>query len=128
MSETNRKNILILDPERDVSDLFARALEANRGFKCYMASTEEDALDLLRDISFGLLLLDMNIASAGGFGLLKRIKRLFPGIVIIIDAYLHQKDRISEALALGASGFIFKPIKIDSFREKIDQFCRVALG
>ena len=122
MNEKNRRSILILDPERDVGELFARALETHKGFKCYLASKEEEAIELIKELHFGLLLLDMDIARAGGFSLLKRIRSLVPRAVIIIDAYLHQKDHFKEALSFGAHGFIFKPIKIDSLRKIVDQF------
>jgi len=122
MKETMRKNILILDPNRDISELFARALERRRDCKCYLACREGEAIDLMGDISFDLLLADIGTLMASDFSLLKKIKRMFPTITIIIDAYLHQKDLVTRALALGASGYFIKPIQIDSFRRKMDEF------
>ena len=122
MKETMRKNILILDPERDISELFARALERRRDCKCYLACKEGEAIDLMGDIAFDLLLADIGTLMACDFSLLKKIKRLFPTLTIVIDAYLHQKDLITRALSLGASGYFIKPIQIDSFRKKMDEF------
>lgn len=122
MNDTIRKNILILDPERDISELFARALERRRDCKCYLACRGQEAIDLLGDITFDLLLIDIGTVMEGDFSLLKKIRRLFPGITIIIDAYLHQKELITRALSLGASGYFIKPIQIDSFRKKMDEF------
>lgn len=118
----SRKNILILDPERDIGELFARALEARRDCKCYLASRQEEVVDLLKDISFDLLLVDLGTAFAEDFKLLRKIKNLYPRLILIIDAYLHQRELITKALSLGAHGYIIKPIKIDSFRKKIDEF------
>jgi response regulator of citrate/malate metabolism len=117
-----RKNILILDPERDAAELFARALEARKDCKCYLTSKEKEALTLLKDIAFDLLLVDVASVTAGDFSLLKKIKRDRPDLVIIVDAYLHQKDQIQKALECGARGYIIKPIKVDEFRRKIDAF------
>lgn len=117
-----RKTILILDGERDTSELFARALEKRKDCKCYLASREEEAIELLRDIPFDMLVMDVNLVVASDFGLLRRIRRDYPGLTIVIDAYLHQKPLITRALSLGASGFFIKPIQIDSFRKKIDEF------
>ncbi|GLI33246.1 response regulator [Desulforhabdus amnigena] len=122
MNEMSRKNILILDPERDIGELFARALEARRDCKCYLASRQEEVVDLLKDISFDLLLVDLGTAFAEDFKLLRKIKNLYPRLILIIDAYLHQRELITKALSLGAHGYIIKPIKIDSFRKKIDEF------
>jgi DNA-binding response OmpR family regulator len=118
----NRKNILILEPEPDVGELFARALETHRDCKCYLASSENEAMDLIKDISFGLVLVDIGVAMASDFSLLRRIKRALPGMPVVVDAYLHQREQVHRALALGADNYIIKPIKVDSFRKKMDEF------
>ena len=121
MSEMYRKNVLILEADRDVSELFARAIEARRDCKCYLAEGEEEAADLMQDIPFDLALVDLGMAVGSDFRLLKKIRRMFPEIIIIIAAYLHQKEHLNKALSLGANGHIFKPIKLESFRKKIDE-------
>lgn len=121
MADSARRHVLILDPERDTGELFARALEARRDYKCYLAASEEEAVDLLRDISFDIVLMDVGTVTKGDFGLLRKVKRSFPHLFILIDAYLHQGDLVKRALAVGAHGYIIKPIKIDSFRKKIDE-------
>jgi DNA-binding NarL/FixJ family response regulator len=126
MSEMNRKNILILETDRDVSELFARAIEVRRDCKCYLATGEEEAADLMQDIPFDLALVDLGIAMEGDFRILKKIKRMFPEIIVIIDAYLHQKEYVNRALSLGARGYLFKPIKVEVFRKKIEQFFHIS--
>jgi len=118
----SRKNILILDPERDICELCARALETQRDCKCYLASKEEEAVSLLRDISFDLLLMDMSMAMSDDFALLKKIKRSFPRVAVIVAVYLHQKGSIAGAVSVGAAGHLIKPIKLDSFRRRIAEF------
>lgn len=122
MSEMCRKNILILEADRDLSELFARAIEARRDCKCYLAEGEEEVADLMQEIPFDLALLDLGLAIDGDFRLLKKIRRRFPELTIIIAAYLHQKETLNKALALGAHGHIFKPIKLELFRKKIEEF------
>lgn len=122
MSDVNRKNILILEADRDVSELFVRAIEVRRDCKCYLAGEEEEAFDLMQDIPFVLTLLDLSIAMDGEFRLLKKIKKRFPEMVIIVNAFLHQKEHLERAFVLGAQGHIFKPIRVDSFRKKIEEF------
>jgi DNA-binding response OmpR family regulator len=124
--QMKRRNILILDPERDTGELFARALEARKDCKCYVASREEEVVTLLKEFSFELLLVDMGMAMASGFSLIKRIKRIIPRVVIVVDAYLHQQDQIFRAIESGATGHIIKPIKVDEFRKKIDEFSLTA--
>jgi response regulator of citrate/malate metabolism len=126
MSDINRKNVLIVEIDRDMSELFTRAIEVRRDCKCYLAASEEEAADLMRDIPFDLALVDFGIAMDGDFRFLRKIKRMFPEIVVVIDAYLHQKEYLGKALLLGAQGYLFKPIKLDTFRKKIEQFFLVS--
>ena len=122
MNETNRRSVLIVEPERDVGELFARALETRKDCKCYIAVKEDEAIDLLKDLPFDLILSDMSTTMACDYSLLKKIKRFFPDIPLVVDGYLHQKSFINRALELGAHGYIIKPIKVELFRKKIEEF------
>jgi DNA-binding response OmpR family regulator len=124
--EMKRRNILIVDPEHDEGELFARALEARRNCKCYLTGKEKEATTLLKDVPFDLLLLDVATAMAGDFSLLKRIRREYPNLVIILVAYFHQKELVQKGIEFGANGQIVKPIKVDEFRRNIDGFYQVA--
>ena len=122
MNAGSRKNILIFDSERDTGEFFARALESRRNCRCYLASSVEEALDLLRGIPFALMILDLKSAMADDFHLLKQIRKTSPETIIIVDGYLHQKDQILKTLSLGAHGHIIKPIQLDAFRKKIEEY------
>lgn len=117
-----RKKILILDSDRDVAELFARALETGGKFKCYLAFSEDEALNVLRDIGFDLLLVDLETAWRNEFAMFRKVKRLAPEILIVLDGYVHQKMPLTRAVSLGADGYLIKPIKIDSLRKKIEEF------
>ena len=121
--ENTRSNILIVDPERDTGELFARSLETHRDCKCYLASDETEVMSLLKDIRFELVLADLSLLMAVDFALLKRIRKTFPNVRVIADGYLHQRAQLTLALAHGAEGTIIKPIKVDLFRRQIDAFC-----
>jgi DNA-binding NarL/FixJ family response regulator len=83
---------------------------------------KEDAVSLLEDIPFDLLLIDMGMAMVNDYSIVKKIKRSFPGVVVVVAAYLHQKGAIAGAVSAGANGEVTKPIKVDSFRRKIAEF------
>jgi len=122
----NRKNILILEPDRDVSELLARAIEVRRDCKCYLAGGEEEAFDLMQDIPFALALVDLGVAMEGEFRFLRKMRSRSPNLVVVVNAFLHQKDYLDGALAMGASSHIFKPIKLDSFRRRMEEFLPTA--
>lgn len=123
MTEKNRRNILILDPERDTAELFARALETHGpGWKCYWARTSREAESLLCEMAFHFLLADFSTLQEDHFLLLEAFQEGAGDAVVIVHAYLNQKDDIQEAIKKGAQGYFIKPIMINSLRKLIDDF------
>ncbi len=102
--------------------MFARALEAGSGFKCYVTFQEEEALDILQEIQFDLLLVDFHVAWQNDFAFLRKFKRLAPRTLILLDAYVHQRVPLQRAVSLGAAGCLIKPIKIDVLRSKVEEY------
>jgi DNA-binding NtrC family response regulator len=117
-----RRNVLIVEPERDEGELFARALEARRNYKCYVTGKEKEATTLLRDVPIDLMLLDVTMATTQECTLLKRIKRDHPHLLIILVATYYQRDLLHRAREHEIQGYITKPIKIDEFRNHIEVF------
>ena len=119
-----RRNVLIVEPERDEGELFARALEARRNSKCYVTGKDREATTLLRDVPIDLVLLDVTMATNQDCGLLKRIKREHPRLLIILMANTYQRDLVQKAREHEVHDCLTKPIKIDEFRNHIDVFFR----
>ncbi|MEM5789089.1 MAG: hypothetical protein AAGU11_17385, partial [Syntrophobacteraceae bacterium] len=87
MNEKKRLNILILDPERDTAELFMRALETHSGnFKCYWVKTSEEALSILGEMSFAVLLADFSLLEKDHFLLVDTIRDT--SIKLVFGGYL----------------------------------------
>lgn len=128
MDDKNRKNILILDPERDTAELFSRALETHaQSCKCYWVQTPLEAGTLLSEIPFSFLLADFSTLQQDHFLLLEAIRNMDCKTQVIVDAYLNQKDHVKKALEMGATGYFIKPIMVNSLRKLIDDFSRNSL-
>ena len=123
MVEKSRKNILILDPERDTADLFTRALESHsEGYKCYWVQDSQQAMSLLSEIPFCVLLADVSMLLQDYFLLRDSIRETPSRTVVIANAYLKEKDNIKKALEMGAAGYFIKPIMVNSLRKLVDDF------
>jgi DNA-binding NtrC family response regulator len=123
MSGKTRKNILILDPERDTGELFARALETHKqDCKCYWVSNIGDATTLLNEMPFYLVLADITLLKSGKFVFLQTIQAICCDTVVIVDAYVNQKEDIKAAMSHGAKGYFIKPIMVNSLRKLIEEF------
>jgi DNA-binding NtrC family response regulator len=123
MVTKNRKNILILDPERDTAELFSRALENHRdGYKCYWVSNSQQARSLLGEIPFSFLLADVSILQNDHFLLLDSLQGMTFRTIVIANAYVNEKKGIRTAIEKGAAGYFIKPVMVCTLRKLIDDF------
>ncbi|MFZ0931133.1 MAG: response regulator [Syntrophobacteraceae bacterium] len=123
MVEKSRKNILILDPERDTAELFARALESHcDGYKCFWVNDSQQARSLFSEIAFSFLLADISMLQQDHFLILDSIQKAACRPVVIVDAYLMDSNNVKKALEMGAAGYFIKPVTVSSLRKLIDDF------
>ncbi|MCE5335786.1 MAG: response regulator [Desulfobacteraceae bacterium] len=122
MDEKSRRNMLILDPERDNAELFARALETHTpGWKCYWVQSADNARSLIAEIAFSCVLADLGLLRNDHFMLIEAIRKMGRPMTVIVNAYLSEKDKLKEAANKGASRCFIKPIMVNSLRKLIDE-------
>jgi PAS domain S-box-containing protein len=106
--------VLVVDDEADGRELIARILEG-RGAKPQVASSAEEALDVLAREQFDVLLSDIGMPGTDGFELIRRARLLYAGRpsplpAIAITAYARTEDRQRSLLA-GFHMHLSKPIE-----------------
>ncbi len=80
------------------------------GYVASGAESGEAALALLREMSFELLLVDLQMPGMGGVELIRHARRLHPDARIIVVTGHGGKEAAVEALGLGVSGCLEKPL------------------
>jgi CheY-like chemotaxis protein len=123
MAET----ILAIDDEKMNREFYFGLLKY-KGYNVLKAETGEDALEILRNASVDLVLLDVMMPGISGFDVLKSIrenKRLQSLPVIIITALADKENRL-KGLQLGADDFITKPFDVDELLIKISSQIKLA--
>jgi YesN/AraC family two-component response regulator len=102
------KRILVVDDEEIVRYSLKNILSSN-GFEVEDVGSAEEALKLLYDKSFHLVLTDIVLEGMGGLELLENIKVISPKtLVIVITGYGSLKTAVS-ALRLGVYDYLLKP-------------------
>ncbi|MDR3567485.1 MAG: response regulator [Syntrophobacteraceae bacterium] len=123
MARENRKNILILDPEKDTAELFSRALENHgEGFTCYWVTEPDEARRLMSEISFTFVLADVSILQDDRFLLLASVTGRSCAPRVIANGHGNEKTAIKTALEKGAAGYFIKPVMVCTLRKLIDDF------
>jgi two-component system, NarL family, invasion response regulator UvrY len=119
------RNILLVDDHPVVRHGLARVLaDAIPDLRISEAVGGEDALGHLRSAACDLILLDLTLRGDSGLTLLRKLRREFPAIPVLIVS-MHSVDQFAaRALQAGAAGYVTK----DSDPEELVQAVRAALG
>lgn len=105
-------NLLIIDDEQRFANMLAKRLRL-RGCRCEVCYSGRQALDLVRQKNFSLILLDLHLPDIYGTEVLTRIRKNDGRTpVIVVTGHGTEKDR-QECLQQGAHAFMNKPVRID---------------
>jgi two-component system chemotaxis response regulator CheY len=106
-------NVLIVDDSNAMRSVIRKVIQLS-GFRmdnCYEAGNGKQALGVLASEWVDVILSDIHMPEMDGFALLKEIYRhdVFQNIPVIMISTEGSQERVNEAYALGAKGFIKKP-------------------
>src|SRR2546425_5132569 len=103
--------LLVVDDDEDNRDLLCRRLERH-GYAGTAAASGHEALALLRQDMFDLVLLDIMMPILDGIAVLKMIRETYTAaqLPIIMVSAKDESEDIVAALSLGANDYITKPI------------------
>ena len=106
---TLASTVLVVDDEPVVLDICARLLEREPDLAVTLAQSAEEALPLLAEQRFDVLVTDKNLPGMGGVELIAEARRLQPSLeALMITAYASSESVVA-AFAAGASDYILKP-------------------
>jgi len=104
--------ILIVDDEKAICDTFSRLLVYS-GYTCHMAANGREALNLLGQHDFSLILSDINMPLMSGIELLRNVVDKHPELAVIMISGIDDRDVAINCLELGAYGYIIKPVQMN---------------
>jgi two-component system NtrC family response regulator len=115
--------MLVVDDKANVRSMLESAF-LDRGYEVHTAASGEDAIAMLGEHRFDVVLTDLNMPGKSGLEVLKAAKSASPETeVILITAYGTIHTAV-EAMRLGAYDFITKPFKIAEIEGKVDRITR----
>ena len=110
--------ILIVDDEPIVRESIRDWLR-DAGYQVATAETGEEALEMIENQDFSVVVLDVRLPGKTGIRILKEVKALKPQIKSIIITAYPSADMADEALKLGAVDYLIKPIAPDDLERLI---------
>ena len=108
--QSQTADILIVDDNDDNRVLLKRRLE-RRGFKIMTAENGREALDLIRQNRFDLILLDIMMPIMNGYQVLEELKvdPELHNIPVIIISGIDDIESVARCIELGAEDYLLKP-------------------
>jgi CheY-like chemotaxis protein len=116
------KTILVAE-DRDTSRELIRTLLEHSGYSVLEASNGADAVDLARQASPDLVLLDLQMPIKDGFQVLRELRseqrfRSTPIVALTASAMQGDKER---ALSDGFTGYLTKPLSLSAIRKELSR-------
>jgi two-component system, OmpR family, KDP operon response regulator KdpE len=118
------QSILVVDDEAAMRKLLTSNLKVS-GYAVQSASDGTEAMQLIDEHPFDLLLLDVNMPEPNGFQVLESVRRSAEIPVVVVSARGCEGDKV-KALDLGADDYVIKPFGIPELLARIKAVLRRA--
>ena len=100
-------HILVCDDEQLIRDLIKEYVE-NEGYKCDEASDGEEAIELVEEHDYDLIIMDIMMPGMDGMTAVKEIKQIKDIPVLMLSARKEEYDKL-QGFDLGIDDYVTKP-------------------
>ncbi len=119
------KKILVVDDSALIQQMYKMVLMR---YKCTIAAAKngQEALDMIaKNPDTNLLLVDINMPVMNGLEFIKKLKQLgtCDNIPIVIVSTEGKEEDTERGLALGAAGYVTKPVQPSDLHALIERIC-----
>jgi two-component system OmpR family response regulator len=109
--EHTKARILHVDDHQDTRLMMAALLQ-ERGYGVLTAGSVGEALQLTKDITFDLYILDVRLPDGTGVELCQKLREMRPGIPILYYSAYGDAAEVESALASCGDAYLKKPVCI----------------
>lgn len=101
--------VVIVEDNSTIREGLKLLIDGTDGYSCEAVySNCEDLLTEIQKIKIDVILMDIDLPGISGIEGIRRIKKIFDDILILILTVYDENDLIFEALCAGASGYLVK--------------------
>ncbi|MBI5215156.1 MAG: response regulator [Ignavibacteriae bacterium] len=127
IGKTYSLNILVAE-DSPVNQKVTQHLLGTLGFTADIASTGKEVLTRMKDKSYDLIFMDVEMPEMNGFETTRAIHALLPKEkrpkIIAVTAYATVSDR-EKCLAAGMDDFLTKPVRLDAMQQSLQKWGNV---
>ena len=112
--------VLIVDDNNMIREVLRGVIRHDPGLSLVgEAANGEAAMELIAQLNPNLVCLDVLMPGMGGLEVLRSIRETYPDVRVIVITGQSTSGIVSEALKLGANGFVVKPFSADKVLKAI---------
>ncbi|RMH39889.1 MAG: response regulator [Deltaproteobacteria bacterium] len=110
---------LIIDDDESPRTLMARIV-TDAGHRAIAVASGDAAMAALRDHGFDVALVDMEMPGMDGADTIARLRRLAPGLRVLVVSGYEDRRHVMSAFEAGADGYLLKDELHESLRKSLD--------
>jgi two-component system, NtrC family, response regulator HydG len=108
--------VFIVDDDRDLAESLSIALEGG-GCEVELAYSGEEAIKIFREKDFDIAFMDVKLPGKNGVESFLEIKKIKPGVKVVMMTGYSVEQLLEQALNNGAKGILHKPIDMNKLLE-----------
>lgn len=116
--------VLVVDDERDVLNVFSEMLKLI-GFKVYAVDNTADALNIMNNSKFDLIITDLIMPDMNGLDFIKQLRKHGNNTPVVITSGLNPKKVMINFDEYGISEYIIKPFTINDIKQKLSKLMQI---
>src|SRR5215467_5054925 len=116
--ESESAQILVVDDEGAIRYSISKTLQ-RVGYQVSAAASGEEALEMLADQNFDVVLTDIRMPGLTGVELLSKIREKAPDAIVILMTGYASLGTAVESLRLGAHDYLIKPSSSQDIRQSV---------
>lgn len=123
-------NILIVDDRSDNLFVMKAVLEGSPDYKIITALSGAEAIELVKQMDFALILLDIQMPVMDGYETAVEIKKLERGKnvpIMMVTAIFREDPHVMKGYAVGAIDYVAKPFNPDILKAKVGVYISLYL-
>src|SRR5262245_19538405 len=120
VTNETKLQILLVDRDNDFRTNVCSYLQTD-ACKLSAVATGEEAVELLKENAFDLLVTETTLPGIDGFNLIAHARSVYPGIVVIATSSSSIVQDAVRAMQAGAQDYLAKPFELADMRAAIDR-------
>ena len=126
MSTRNNKRIMIIDDDKDITNLFSIFLEHN-GYIVNAYTNPVEAINNFRKNSYDLIILDVKMPKMDGMTLYHKIKKIDDKVIICLTTADINIENLRKGIIDIEKIVLYKPVLLKDLKNKIESLLLLSM-